>query len=124
MARVLVVEDERDVQQLVKAILEKDGHEVVSAFDGAEALQRLQTGDLPQVIVLDIMMPQMDGYTFINRLHEDVRTRSLPVVVLTAKGHLKEVFEQVSNVTAYVRKPFEPKALLKNVREALAKART
>ena len=117
MARILLVDDERDVVTLVKFMLEKDGHLVVPAYDGAEALARAgveprdETSVLPDLVILDVMMPVLDGYATCSRLHEEPRTRSIPVIVLTAKGATKELFNLTPNVAAHLEKPFDPKAL-------------
>lgn len=117
MARILLVDDERDVVTLVKFMLEKDGHSVVPAYDGAEALAKLgleprdDTALVPDLAILDLMMPVMDGWTVCSRLREDPRTRAVPVIVLTAKGESRDLFHAAPNVAAHLEKPFDPKAL-------------
>lgn len=118
MARILLVDDERDVVTLIKFMLEKDGHMVVAAYDGAEALAKAgveprdETAVIPDLVILDVMMPVMDGYTAVARLQEDARTKSVPVVVLTAKGaDPKDTAGAPAGVTAYLEKPFDPKTL-------------
>lgn len=117
MARILVVDDERDVVLLIKFMLEKDGHTVLSAHDGGEALARLgleprdETIPAPDAAILDVMMPVLDGWAVCTRMHEDARTRAVPVIVLTAKGGMKDLFHTTPNVAAHLEKPFDPKAL-------------
>lgn len=117
MARILLVDDERDVVTLIKFMLEKDGHVVIPAYNGGEALAKAgveprdETAVLPDLVILDVMMPVMDGYTVCSRLHEELRTRAVPVVVLTAKGATRDLFHQTPNVAAHLEKPFDPKAL-------------
>lgn len=117
MPRILLVDDERDVVTLIKFMLEKDGHMVIPAYDGAEALAKAgveprdETAVIPDLVILDVMMPVMDGYTVCARLHEDARTKAVPVVVLTAKGETRDKFDACPNVTAYIEKPFDPKML-------------
>ena len=72
----------------------------------------------PQLIILDIMMPEMDGFTFHNRLQEDKRTRRIPIIVTTAKGGIKEAFRQSASVAAFMEKPF----LIEDLRGAVDKA--
>ena len=126
MARILIVDDERDVVTLIKFMLEKDGHTVVSAFDGAEALAksgvepRDETAVPPELVILDVMMPVMDGYAVYQRLREDVRTSAVPVVVLTAKGASNSRFEN-TGVMTILEKPFDPKALRELVAGLLEK---
>jgi two-component system alkaline phosphatase synthesis response regulator PhoP len=120
MARVLVVDDEKDVVELVKFLLERDGHQVLEAFNGREALERAYA-EHPDLIILDIMMPEMDGYTVNARLTENDATRRIPVIILTAKGQMRDVFEMASNVAFYMEKPFDPKHLREKIQEVLAK---
>jgi DNA-binding response OmpR family regulator len=121
MARVLVVDDERDVVELVKFLLERDGHKVIEAFNGREALEKAYA-ELPDLIILDIMMPEMDGYTVNARLTETESTKKIPVIILTAKGQMRDVFEMASNVAFYMEKPFDPKHLREKIQEVLSKA--
>ncbi|MBI3553637.1 MAG: response regulator [Elusimicrobia bacterium] len=117
MARIMIVDDERDVVTLVKFLLEKDGHEVLSAYNGVEALAALgvdpdnEKAPLPDIIVLDVMMPLMDGYTVSAKLAEKERTRGIPLIILTAKGETRDLFELSPNVASYIDKPFDPKKL-------------
>lgn len=128
MARILLVDDERDVVTLIKFMLEKDGHTVISAFDGAEALAKAgieprdETAVIPDLVILDVMMPVMDGYTVCARLQEDDRTKAVPVLVLTAKGAVKEDFKPDCRVTEHLEKPFDPKALRELVAGLLEKS--
>src|ERR1017187_8396174 len=96
MARVLVVDDGRGVVELVKFLLERDGHQVIEAFNGREALEKAYA-ELPDLIILDIMMPEMDGCTVNARLTETESTKRIPVIILTAKGQMRDVFEMASN---------------------------
>ncbi len=121
MAKVLVVDDERDVVELIKFLLERDNHQVVEAFNGREALERV-AAEIPDLIILDIMMPEMDGYTVNARLTENEATRRIPVIILTAKGQMRDVFEMASNVAFYMEKPFDPKHLREKIQEVLNKA--
>ncbi|MBI3289143.1 MAG: response regulator [Elusimicrobia bacterium] len=126
MARILLVDDERDVVTLIKFMLEKDGHTVIAAYNGVEALARLgidprdETAICPDLVILDVMMPLMDGYAVCSQLQEDARTRTVPVIVLTAKGETKDLFNATPNVAAHIEKPFDPKALRELVAGMLA----
>ena len=118
MAAIMVVDDEHDITTLLKFVLEQDGHQVSSASDGQDALQKLGVepsspgAPLPELIVLDIMMPVMDGYQLNQRLQTEPRTKGIPILVLTAKGQkMRDLFEMAPNVAAYVQKPFDPKML-------------
>ena len=127
MARILLVDDERDVVTLIKFMLEKDGHTVIVAYDGAEALAKAgleprdETSVIPDLVILDVMMPVMDGYAVCARLQEDARTKTVPVLVLTAKGAVKDHFNPDCRETAHLEKPFDPKALRELVAGLLEK---
>ncbi len=126
MARILVVDDERDVVTLIKFLLEKDGHAITEAFHGAEALAAVGVEPskpdlpLPDLVIMDVMMPVMDGYTAAMRLRENPATRPIPLIVLTAKGQMRDLFEMAPNVAGYIEKPFDPKRLRELVAGALS----
>jgi CheY-like chemotaxis protein len=111
MARIMVVDDERDVVTLIRFMLEKDGHQVTEAYNGEQALEKASQGLPPDLMILDVMMPVMDGYTLSARLSDDIRTRGIPLLILTAKGDMRDLFELAPNVAAYIEKPFDPKTL-------------
>ncbi|MBI4249724.1 MAG: response regulator [Elusimicrobia bacterium] len=120
MAKILIVDDERDVVALIRFLLEKDAHQVFESYNGADALEALKgMPEKPDLIILDIMMPVMDGYTVNTRLQDDRTTASIPVMVLTAKGQMKDLFQHAPNVAAYMEKPFDPKVLREKVRTIL-----
>jgi len=127
MARILLVDDERDVVTLIKFMLEKDGHMVIPAYDGAEALAKAgveprdETAVIPDLVILDVMMPVMDGYEVCERLQEDERTKNVPVLVLTAKGGAEGRLDGSCNVTSYLEKPFDPRDLRELVSSLLEK---
>ena len=115
MARVLVVDDEKDVVELVKFLLERDGHQVIEAFNGREALEKANT-ERPDLIILDIMMPEIDGITVSGILFQDPVLKLTPVLILTAKGpSARKILDLVPNVRLYMEKPFDPPELLKSV---------
>jgi two-component system alkaline phosphatase synthesis response regulator PhoP len=110
MAQILVVDDEKDVVELLRFVLEKDGHQVIEAADGHEGLD-VAVKQKPDLIILDIMMPTMDGYTLATKLKADKATRDIPIVILTAKGRMRDMLEAEENVRAYIEKPFDPREL-------------
>lgn len=118
MAKILVVDDERDVVELLKFLLEKDGYSVVTAYNGREALT-VTNENQPDLILLDVMMPEMDGYTVQTQLLDNPKTREIPIIILTAKGQLRDVFAMSANVRAYIEKPFDPKTLRAKIQESL-----
>ena len=117
MAHILVVDDERDVATMLKFMLEKDGHTVSAAYDGRAALAEMgiEPADaakpLPDLAILDVMMPELDGYAVCARMYEDARAKTVPVLMLTAKGGMRGLNELAPNVAAHVDKPFDPRAL-------------
>jgi CheY-like chemotaxis protein len=108
VARVLVIDDEPDVRWLLRLSLERIGHEVLLAEDGLRGVAMAQRQH-PDAIVLDLMMPVMDGYGVLDALAKDGRTSEVPVLVLTAKAIPSEE-EQVTHAGAkrFVTKPFDP----------------
>jgi len=118
MASILVVDDEAEIVTLLRFVLEQDGHVVGYACHGLDALEKLGVEPakpgtpLPDLIVLDIMMPVMDGYQLNMRLQNEPAVSGIPILVLTAKGQkMRDLFEMAPNVAAYVQKPFDPKML-------------
>jgi CheY-like chemotaxis protein len=115
--RVLVVEDDDVIRQLITVNLELEGFDVVSAIDGQEALDRV--GELaPDVITLDVMMPRLDGWTTATRLRENPATSHIKVVLLSARAQEADIQHgERIGVDAYLTKPFDPDELIKVVRE-------
>jgi CheY-like chemotaxis protein len=124
MPKVMVVDDEKDVVYLIRVLMEREKLEVLEAYNGLEAYNMLTAKSpaklIPVAIILDIMMPEMDGYTFQSKLQEIDELCHIPIVILTAKGQMKDLFELSSNIFAFVEKPFEPKNLVKIVKDAIA----
>ncbi|MEQ1918358.1 MAG: response regulator [Elusimicrobiota bacterium] len=127
MPVIMVVDDEPDIVTLLRFALEKEGYTVTEAGNGQIALERLGLEPvmpelpLPDLIVLDIMMPVMDGYQLNMRLQTEPRGKEIPILVLTAKGQkMRDLFEMAPNVAAYVQKPFDPKMLRELIAGILA----
>jgi CheY-like chemotaxis protein len=119
VARVLVVEDDRDVSRVLQLVLEGDGHEVLVADDGSRGLA-MATRRRPEAIVLDIMMPFMDGFAVLEALREDERTVATPVLMLSAMQQ-ESVEERCYRLGAqgFIRKPFDPGIFLGVLQELL-----
>ncbi len=110
--KILAVDDERHIVRLVQVNLERAGYEVITAFDGVEALKKVHD-EKPDLIVLDVMMPQMDGFETLKNLKANPATRDIPVIMLTAKAQDADVFRGwQSGVDCYLTKPFNPLELL------------
>ncbi len=111
--RVLVVDDDLSIQRVLVQTLELEGYEVATASDGEEALQSLQ-GELPDVVILDVMMPKLDGLDVLKRMRADARTQTVPVILLTARSSQEDIWEGwQSGVDYYMTKPFDVEELLR-----------
>ncbi|WP_305074714.1 phosphate regulon transcriptional regulator PhoB [Propionivibrio sp.] len=118
-ATILVVEDEPAIQELISAALQHAGHRVMRAYSAEEAVP-LVNGTLPDVVLLDWMLPGTSGIEFARRLRGDERTRDLPVIMLTARG---EEQDKVAGLEAgaddYLTKPFSPRELVARIKAVL-----
>lgn len=119
MARILVVDDNPDIRLLVSTILQDEGYDVTVAIDGRDALRILDT-DNPDVIVLDVMMPEMDGYTVLKNLRASGRAQKSRVLMLTAKNNEADWLRGYqSGANQYLTKPFDPDELIIAVEKLL-----
>ena len=110
--KILAVDDERHIVRLVEVNLQRAGYEVVTAYDGREALEKVKAEN-PDLVVLDVMMPYMDGFEVLKNLKADPTTAEIPVIMLTAKAQDADVFRGwQSGVDCYLTKPFNPMELL------------
>lgn len=110
--KILAVDDEKHIVRLVQINLEKAGYEVVTAANGREALEAVAAGK-PDLIVMDVMMPEMDGFAALQKLKEDDASKDIPVIMLTAKAQDADVFKGwQSGADLYLTKPFNPSELL------------
>jgi len=120
--KCLVVDDNPETVDIVSTILKKAGYDVLVAYDGEKGLSAAQT-TLPDLILLDIMMPVMDGLTMNQHLKEDPKTRAIPVIVMTARSGMEPMFQgpNGSPIQGYLVKPFSQKELLKRMDDLLRK---
>lgn len=110
--KILVVDDERHIVRLVQVNLERVGYSVITALDGVECLEKVKA-EAPDLIVLDVMMPRMDGFETLKKLRSDDSTKDLPVVMLTARAQDKDVLTGYTHgVDLYLTKPFGPLELI------------
>lgn len=120
--RVLVIEDDEDIQELICFNLEKEGYKVSCRGTAEEGLRALENRR-PDIILLDLMLPGMDGLTACRRMRADDSTRSIPVIMLTAKGSEADIVTGLElGADDYVTKPFSPRVLLARIRAALRRA--
>lgn len=119
--KILVVDDEPDALELIGFNLKRAGFDVVSASDGAEALRRARD-QAPNLIVLDLMLPEMDGLEVCKALRQDSTTGSIPIIMLTAKaGEIDRVLGLELGADDYVTKPFSPRELVLRVKNLLGR---
>ncbi|MGH9120594.1 MAG: response regulator transcription factor [Acidimicrobiales bacterium] len=111
---VLVIDDDPVVVQLLKVSLEMEGYEVLSAGDGELGLSRARL-EHPDMVILDVMMPGMDGLDVARRLRQDEATRSLPILILSAKAQVPDIHAGRAVADDYVTKPFDTMELLDRV---------
>jgi DNA-binding response OmpR family regulator len=120
MARVLVVDDEPDVLLLCRVNLEHAGHEVLEASDGDQAID-IARRELPDAIVLDLMLPHVGGYQVLEALRSEDDTREIPVCVLTAKAQLEDRIRcWQEGASDFMTKPFSPVALTEVLDELIS----
>ena len=119
MKRILAVDDEPHILKLVAFSLKSGGYEVLEATDGLSAISVAQA-EHPDLILLDVMMPALDGYEACRRLKADPATADIPVIMLTAKTQAAEqTTGREAGAEDYIKKPFTPKDLVAQVREFL-----
>ena len=123
MPKVLVIDDDPVIVELLRVNFEIEGFDVVSAADGREGFDRARD-DRPDVVLSDIMMPRFDGLQLLSRLKTDAATKSLPVILLSAKAQNAEVQQGLDmGADDYVTKPFDPLELIDRVNAVLDKSR-
>lgn len=118
--KILVVDDEAQLQSVIFDMLSNE-YNVVAAYDGHEALKKVENF-LPDLILMDIMMPDMGGYEAVRHLFQNEKTKNIPIVVMTAKNFdhsTVKMLEQEPNVTCFLAKPFKPMGLRKIIRDCI-----
>lgn len=117
-ATILVVDDEKDITDLLKYNLEKEGYRVLVAYNGSDALKLLI--EQPSLIILDVMMPEMDGWEVCRTIRQDPKNDRLPIIFLTARdSELDEVVGLELGATDYIAKPVRVRTLLARIKKAL-----
>ncbi|MEN8127989.1 MAG: response regulator [Planctomycetota bacterium] len=116
---ILIVDDEEDVLELVRYNLDKNGYTVETAAAGEEALQKVRA-QTPDLMILDLMLPGVDGLNVCKQLKSDPKTEYIPIIMLTAKGEESDIVTGLElGADDYVTKPFSPKVLIARVRRTL-----
>ncbi len=117
--KVLVVDDEENIIQILEFSIEAEGYEVITALNGEEAIKKARK-EQPNLIILDIMMPKVDGYEVCRVLKANPLTKKIPVILLTAKG--REIDKRLGfevGASDYIVKPFSPSKLIDKINEHL-----
>lgn len=121
---VLIVDDEGYIQRILTYVLEAEGFEVLTASDGEEAVQQVKENH-PDAVVLDLMLPTMDGYQVLRVIRQDEAMHTTPVLVLSAKGRdLDRDTAIKAGASDYITKPFSPQRLVDRIQEMLAARRS
>ena len=124
MYKVLIAEDEADIRRLISFNLERESYDTLLAGDGEEAVL-IAYNKIPDLIILDLMLPKMDGFSVFKELRLDSRTKDIPVIMLTAKAQLDDVIAGLEmGADDYLTKPFSPKELVLRVRALLKRVKT
>jgi CheY-like chemotaxis protein len=111
--KILIVDDDATTLKLLEAFLAGKGFKVRMAADGIEGLEKVKQ-EQPDLVLLDVMMPRMDGYGFVREVKKNIKFRSIPIVVLTAREMMRDVFAQ-EGIKDYIVKPYDPEELLKTL---------
>ncbi|HBQ21306.1 MAG: hypothetical protein A2Z91_06090 [Deltaproteobacteria bacterium GWA2_38_16] len=115
---VLIVDDEQDLVMMIKIKLESEGFRVIEAYDGEEALEKVK--EKPDLILLDIMMPKMDGLQVCAKLKKDPTMQKIPIIMVTAKAQeTDQQWGKECGADSYITKPYQFDALIKQIRELL-----
>lgn len=118
--KILTCDDEKHIVRLIQVNLERHGYEVITAYNGAECLEKV-AADRPDLIVLDVMMPEMTGFEVLEKLKGDPTTADIPIIMLTARAQDADVLRGwQSGVECYLTKPFNPMELIAFVKRIFA----
>ncbi len=118
--KILLVDDEPDIVEFLQYNLLQEGFEVIAAFDGVKALEKMS--EKPDLVILDIMMPKLDGYEVCKRIRANEEYKNTPVIFLTAKaGEVNEILGLELGASDYIQKPISPKKLIARVKSNLRK---
>lgn len=119
MQKILIADDEHNIRHILDFSLGAEGYRVLAASDGEEAFA-LAVAEMPDLIILDVMMPQGDGFSTCRRLKDDARTATIPVILLTAKNTRSDrAMGEKVRADAYITKPFSPQSLVEKVQALL-----
>ena len=121
--KVMVIDDEPEMLNLVKFTLERGGFEVGTCDNGRQAWDAI-VAFKPDLLILDVMLPGIDGYSLQIKLAQELATKEMPIIVLTALEPAKTLFQKFPQVVGFMTKPFKTEELLENVQTALARSQS
>lgn len=119
--KVLVVDDEADMLNVVRYTLQKAGYEVITCDNGRNVWSMVQESK-PDLMILDVMLPGIDGYSLGIKISQEESTKNIPIIVMTALEPSKTLFQKFSQVKAFLTKPFKTEVLVQSVEQAIGKA--
>ena len=120
--KILAVEDDASVLAVTKQRLESAGYEVLTAVEGKEGLKKARSEN-PDLIILDLLLPNLNGYQICAMLKKDIKYQNIPIVMLTSRIHTKDIAEGFKvGADAYITKPYDSEGLLNQVKTLLAKS--
>ncbi|MDD3149599.1 MAG: response regulator transcription factor [Candidatus Gastranaerophilales bacterium] len=123
MSKILIIDDDKAIAELIKVNIELSGHDAIVCYDGIKGYA-LAIQELPNLIILDVMMPEVDGFTVAQRIRQTKETREIPILMLTALGMMKDKKQGFnSGVDDYLVKPFELEELLLRVKALLRRVK-
>ncbi|MFA5858595.1 MAG: response regulator [Elusimicrobiota bacterium] len=120
MANIVIADDDEEILEYLRTGLESTGHSVYSTLRGKEALQLIKDRT-PDIIILDVMMPDVDGYSLVIELSDDADTKNIPVLITTALSPTKTLFDRYPQVVGFFMKPLDINILNKTINTVLAK---
>jgi two-component system phosphate regulon response regulator PhoB len=121
--RIVVIEDEEDILEVITYNLKREGYEVVTSTSGEDGLEKIEL-NAPQLVILDLMLPEIDGIELCRKLKADPLTQAIPVIMVTAKGEESDVVLGLGvGADDYITKPFSPREMVARVRAVLRRAR-
>ena len=112
--KILVIDDDNVSRKILESRLQANQYEVWSAQNGKEGLQRLERGEIPNLIILDVLMPEMDGFTFLKTVKKDTKLSLTPVIVVTERGKMEDTFRAIG-VEHFFTKPFDMEKILNEI---------
>ena len=116
---ILIIEDDESIRGLIETMMEMQNYEVIIARDGLEGLVKMEFRH-PSVVILDVMMPNIDGTRVLEEMEQDIRLRNVPVLVVTGRADAHEAFDSVVGKANVIVKPFDPEKLAHRVAELIA----